>query len=267
MLDPASVSVKTISVQWVHRMHDHGCNTKRERGRWHLPGERNAPQTLSKAIAANAESWCPESSSVTTPSEKESNHAHVFVEPIDGVNPSALHQKIPLGRGSTEKSTKIKGCEKGGNPRCAGREIRTHGIRDTQLSNCGSTTEEKTEDIESTSEYGDESFESTESAESAPVALSTAENEVAGNRVHDEILRGDVGVNIDGISLSAKSYRTEGEGLRGAKRAGVVKIEACWRGFLGRCEAKCLLRSILHNALRTLGAGRMSKVRLKHGRW
>ncbi|CAM9246849.1 unnamed protein product, partial [Pylaiella littoralis] len=42
--------------------------------------------------------------------------------------------------------------------------------------------------------------------------------------------------------------------------AAALQIEACWRGFLGRCAAKCALRSALLNALRIIGGGKLSKV-------
>lgn len=43
--------------------------------------------------------------------------------------------------------------------------------------------------------------------------------------------------------------------------AAALQIEACWRGFLGRCAAKCALRSALLNALRIIGGGKLSKVK------
>lgn len=43
--------------------------------------------------------------------------------------------------------------------------------------------------------------------------------------------------------------------------AAALRIEACWRGFVGRCAAKRLLRSGLLDALRSIGGGKISKVR------
>lgn len=45
-----------------------------------------------------------------------------------------------------------------------------------------------------------------------------------------------------------------------ATAAAALRIEACWRGFLGRCSAKRALRSALLNALRNIGGGKISKV-------
>ncbi|CAM9154690.1 unnamed protein product, partial [Ectocarpus sp. 13 AM-2016] len=45
-----------------------------------------------------------------------------------------------------------------------------------------------------------------------------------------------------------------------AAAAAALRIEACWRGFVGRCFAKRLLRSGLLDALRSLGGGKVSKV-------
>lgn len=257
--------VKAAGVQWVHRIHDRDCSTKREQGRCHLPEGGNTPQVLSVATAANAEMCCPEYLFSRPPSELESRHALAGL--VDGLNPSILHQKMPVGRSSTGNTTKIKGCEKDRSPRHAGCDISVHGTRSNKLSHCDSKAEDETKDSYSASEYGDESLESTKGAESSLVASSIAGNKAAGHRVHEKILksRGD-SVTVDGMSLSEKNYRVEGERLQEAERAGAVKIEACWRGFRGRCEAKCVLRSILHNALRTLGDGRMSKVKLTHDR-
>ena len=48
--------------------------------------------------------------------------------------------------------------------------------------------------------------------------------------------------------------------------AAALQIEACWRGFLGRCAAKHELRSVLLDALRKVGGGRISKVRRREQR-
>ena len=48
--------------------------------------------------------------------------------------------------------------------------------------------------------------------------------------------------------------------------AAALRIETCWRGFLGRCAAKHELRSALLGTLRTIGGGRVSKVRCLEGR-
>lgn len=46
-----------------------------------------------------------------------------------------------------------------------------------------------------------------------------------------------------------------------AEDAAALRVESCWRGFLGRCAAKHELRSVLLDALRKIGGGRISKVR------
>lgn len=39
-----------------------------------------------------------------------------------------------------------------------------------------------------------------------------------------------------------------------------LRIEACWRGFIGRCVAKHRSRSSLRDSLQRLGDGKISKV-------
>jgi len=55
------------------------------------------------------------------------------------------------------------------------------------------------------------------------------------------------------VALDGRSYSEES--LAAAKR-----IEACWRGFRARSIARCALRSVLLNALRKIGGGKISKV-------
>ncbi|CAN0385958.1 unnamed protein product [Ectocarpus sp. 12 AP-2014] len=68
----------------------------------------------------------------------------------------------------------------------------------------------------------------------------------------------------DGVLLSkdgaAPSSATAASAAAAAASAAALRIEACWRGFVGRCVAKRLLRFRLLDALRSIGGGKVSKV-------
>lgn len=78
-----------------------------------------------------------------------------------------------------------------------------------------------------------------------------------GNEEH--AFRGETSVTGTG-GRSGLSGSGGAEGVL-TEDAAALQIEACWRGFLGRCAAKHELRSVLLNALRKVGGGRVSKVR------
>lgn len=107
--------------------------------------------------------------------------------------------------------------------------------------------DQRQDGIESGSEYGEESFESPDCAKGTAMAS------FAEAKSTDCVGREGVGFVADG---------TDNGDHRGDENSAAQKITACWRRFLSTCEAKGILRSVLLDALRRLGGGRMSKVRL-----
>ncbi|CAM9464215.1 unnamed protein product, partial [Ectocarpus sp. 4 AP-2014] len=94
------------------------------------------------------------------------------------------------------------------------------------------------------------------------VAMGSKEN--AGRNNGDGVISeredyssGHEATGEDGVLLSK-----DGAALSSAANASAaaLRIEACWRGFVGRCVAKRLLRSGLLDALRSIGGGKVSKV-------
>lgn len=142
------------------------------------------------------------------------------------------------------------------------------------------------DDLKSTkSEYGEESFESADGSQESGVrnsASSTVPADLvrrAGVRVENDglIIRddgdGDHGAGICGGSRPesaslrcgvAREEKTSRESAAALAATAVLRIEACWRGFLGRRAARCALRSMLLRVLRNLGGGKISKVHDAH---
>ncbi|CAM9172323.1 unnamed protein product, partial [Ectocarpus sp. 8 AP-2014] len=135
------------------------------------------------------------------------------------------------------------------------------------------------------SECGEEPFESADGAPesvSGPVAaapsivtteggvsgislgVATESKEHAGRNKGDGVISeredyssGHEATGEDGVLLSKDSTAPSSAATASAA---ALKIEACWRGFVGRCVAKRLLRSGLLDALRSIGGGKISKV-------
>lgn len=141
------------------------------------------------------------------------------------------------------------------------------------------------------SDYGEEPFESANGApESVSGSVAAApsiatkegvsgitlgfamENKEHADRNNGDIVRvvseredhpsGSEATGEDGALLSKDGAASSSAATASAAAsAAAVRIEACWRGFVGRCAAKRLLRSGLLDALRSIGDGKMSKVR------
>ncbi|CAM9185082.1 unnamed protein product [Ectocarpus fasciculatus] len=78
-------------------------------------------------------------------------------------------------------------------------------------------------------------------------------NDVISKREDSSSCRGATGE--DGVPLPK-----EGATASASASAAALRIEACWRGFVGRRSAKRVLRSGLLDALRSIGGGKISKV-------
>lgn len=125
---------------------------------------------------------------------------------------------------------------------------------DAAISNEG----QRADDPETTNEYLNESFESEDDAESGGhcgAANSSAQQGVGD--AENTLMSNDDGV---GHTFGNEKFCPGGAAADWSKDAAALKIEACWRGFLGACTAKFALRSVLLNALRKIGGGKVSKV-------
>ena len=124
------------------------------------------------------------------------------------------------------------------------------------------------------SDYGEESFESTDESGHGCLEVGTDEerSSSAGRGDDVEVIENNVGRRRE-PACSSQGARTEkllleentaaataATAAAAAAAAAAVRIESCWRGFLGRCAAKVALRSALLVALRSIGGGKMSKV-------
>lgn len=115
-----------------------------------------------------------------------------------------------------------------------------------------------------TDSYGQDSFESAEDVIEDEFVASPAggSDRVVGaengrsDAVHDYI---EGGSRCAGYSY----HQGAGAGGLSEENAAALKIETCWRGFLGRSDAKRALRSVLLCSLRKLGGGRVSKVSME----
>lgn len=113
--------------------------------------------------------------------------------------------------------------------------------------------------------YGQESFESAEDVTEDEVVASSARggsnSEVgADNGPSDAV---DESIEDDSRCIEYSYPRKVEAGRLSEENAAALKIETCWRGFLGRTDAKRALRSVLLCCLRKLGGGRVSKVSVK----
>ncbi|CAM9652083.1 unnamed protein product, partial [Scytosiphon promiscuus] len=131
------------------------------------------------------------------------------------------------------------------------------------------------------SDYGEESFESTDEAhengDESPAAgarCAIPEDLVtrtcvrakrnATINLHDDADESDAGTSggrrYEPVCSRSRAMTEEKESRkRAAADAAALEIEACWRGFLGRRAAKWALRCVLLDVLRRLGGGKMSK--------
>ncbi|CAM9203225.1 unnamed protein product, partial [Hapterophycus canaliculatus] len=132
------------------------------------------------------------------------------------------------------------------------------------------------------SEYGEESFELTDDTQDSDVGNSAA---VSSSTLPEDLVASTVvGVEKSGLGNHnddgdghdpgiCEGGRFEPASLRcavvaeeepsreiAAAAAAALRIEACWRGYLGKRAAKCALRSVLLHVLRNIGGGKMSKV-------
>ncbi|CAM9891651.1 unnamed protein product, partial [Laminaria digitata] len=107
---------------------------------------------------------------------------------------------------------------------------------------------------------GESSFQSGRSTRSGAerlAAISAGDNGVG----YEEHVSHSEGSGSSGVGDSKGCDCSGGGGAAGVftEDAAALRIEACWRGFLGRCAAKHELRSVLFGALRKIGGGRVSK--------
>lgn len=114
---------------------------------------------------------------------------------------------------------------------------------------------------ESDSGYEEESFESDHDTEKS-LADSTSES---GERQGKDGVCRPQRTPRDVESMT--KFPQDGDGAllhdRGEEeKVAAERVQTCWRGFLGRCESKNLLRRALQDELRELGGGKMSKVDL-----
>lgn len=111
------------------------------------------------------------------------------------------------------------------------------------------------------SDYGEESFESTDESEAVCPAPGVEE-------INSLISRGDAGDVVGNNFEKRQEPACSGHGgasdetlsKESITAAAALRIESWWRGFLGRCAAKYTLRSELLTALRYIGGGKISKV-------
>lgn len=243
---------------------------QRKRGRRHPVGEKNKSQASVISAVANSEVGSLQHFAGKPSFERGSDLT--IPELKSDVYSSNLHNGSSPCRGETECCcTSSNTCGSEGDAQRHGREAELCGIGDVELCYRGEKGEEQqTSDFtESASEYGDELFEPTdENIETAPVSSPQSSPpspnpRIVKGMINEELHDGGRSVFEESSSVSERQNccGAEQEGCGVADTASAVKIEACWRGFLGRCKAKFLLRSDLHKALRTLGGGRMSKVR------
>ncbi len=104
---------------------------------------------------------------------------------------------------------------------------------------------------------------STDDSDGAKESLEPKYN-VAG-KSEDGLLAGGNGTSVGhggaaGRGLADAHAALEGGDISEESVAAAIRIETCWRGFHARCIARCALRSVLLNALRKIGGGKMSKV-------
>lgn len=104
------------------------------------------------------------------------------------------------------------------------------------------------------------SFQSRRSAKSGakPLAAIAASNNGLNNKEHMSHSEGRGSIGAGDSKGCSRSGSTEGVLT---EDTAALRIESCWRGFLGRCAVKHKLRSVLLDALRKIGGGRVSKVR------
>lgn len=112
--------------------------------------------------------------------------------------------------------------------------------------------------------YGQESFESAEDVIEDEIVASPAgssDRVVGAENGHSDAIHD----YIEGGSWCAgySYHRGAGTGDLSEENAAALKIETCWRGFLGRSDTKRALRSVLLCSLRKLGGGRVSKVSME----
>lgn len=102
---------------------------------------------------------------------------------------------------------------------------------------------------------------STESGDEPLAARPAGDSNGAGNKERVSQSEGSgIGTAGDSRGLSCST----GDVVRVlTEDAAALRIEACWRGFVGRCAAKHELRSVLLGALRNVGGGKVSKVRCR----
>lgn len=115
---------------------------------------------------------------------------------------------------------------------------------------------EQTAGIEVASDYEEDSFESDDSGglrSTDPVERDSQKPKHPEHQVRTFVR------SSFAMAQGHGSARKE-DGAK-AEVAGAKTVQAHWRGFLGRCKAKKVLRHTLHDELRKLGGGRMSKVR------
>lgn len=114
------------------------------------------------------------------------------------------------------------------------------------------------------SDYSEESFELTVESEERRLAVGIEETKSlvshggAGNISGGNTERREESAS-SGHAATVEETLSE-ENTAAAAVAAALRIESCWRGFLGRCAAKCALRSVLLGALRNIGGGKISKV-------
>lgn len=214
---------------------------------------------VSRATSHPAGRESPTSSEVTTTAK------------FDGILPQEVQEETPLGKAKDGGRSCSMTCYRiesvpGECSKRKERQTRSSGLQ-------GFGGGEPIDATESASEYGEESFECADGAVEAGLKAvrPSAENEAArSNRrpshglleckeIADAGFEGVVGRADSSCSAS------DGQGLgRVTDSAAATKIQACWKGFLGRWEARTTLQIALHKALRTLGGGRLSKVRIGH---
>lgn len=104
------------------------------------------------------------------------------------------------------------------------------------------------DNIEGARENGEGSSESLDWAEGKATAILAA-----GSGIED-VGRGVAGLTrVEGFDCGDRQQ---------VENSAAQKITTCWRRFMSTCEAKGNLRSVLLDALRRLGGGKMSKVRV-----
>lgn len=190
---------------------------------------------------------CDQAKGVRTEGEDSSGSKDAPLEPAVANNT----RMVPAQREITTKKRENAHCSDGGADFIfGGHTSSTYGKAERDRNN---------PDV--TSRYGGKAFESADDVESyeEPVVASNTRGEGIGGK--------EIGPVLSGLCAEKSSYRERpcfGRAKHAAELpqdAAVLKIGACWRGFLGRGAAKWALRSVLLNELRKLGGGKISKVR------